>query len=95
MNFNFNEFVEKLEEGGEKALTKGRAAKDILSLKGQISSCEDVINRSYSALGRKYFEKFKDNNEDPDFSKFIKDILNAENAIKELEGKIEDIKSNS
>lgn len=92
---NFNEFTEKLEEAGSKALTKGKAAKDILSLKAQINSCEDVINRSYSAIGRRFYESNPGAEESSFAAKEMADIKNAMNAIKELEAKIEDIKSNS
>ncbi len=90
---NFDEFVDKLEEGGKKVLKKGKGAKDILKVKAEISSCEDVINRAYMAIGRKYYENFKDGGYGADFEKSMKDIVNAEKAIKDLESEIDDIKA--
>lgn len=80
---------------GEKLVNKGIAAKDTLKIKGQIASCENVINRSYSAIGRKYFEKHSLEDCDEAFAKEMKDIANAKEAMKELKGKLEDIKNNS
>lgn len=87
---------EMIERSGDKAYRKGKAAKDVLALKGQISTCEDLIRRDYSTIGRKYFEMYADDisKANPEFARHMSEIENAKKAIKDLEARIEDIKSN-
>lgn len=92
-SMNFDEIMDKLEEGGKKALKKGKGVKDILKAKAEISSCEDVINRAYMAIGKKYYENFKDGGYGADYEKNMKDIANAEKAIKDIEDEIAGIKA--
>ena len=90
----FNDFTEKVENLTGKAISKGKTTKEVLSLKGEISTCENVINRSYTALGRKYYEMYADGEYNEEFKKQMNDIANAKKAKKELEAKLEDIKAN-
>ena len=76
-----------------KLMKKGKKTKEIINIKSEISTCESVITRAYSAIGRKYYAMFAEGGFDPEFEKQMKDIKNAMNAIKELEEKIEDIKA--
>ena len=89
-----NELTEKLEDLTGKLISKGKTTADILSIKGEISTCDNVINRSYAALGRKYFELFSEGEYDERFAKQINDIKNARKAKKELEEKLQDAKAN-
>lgn len=78
----------------EKAREAGNYAKDaaqIASLKNQISTCRDMINKNYVALGEYYYKKYEDNPE-AEMVEVIRVITNAENTIKELEDKIQEIK---
>ncbi len=79
----------------EALVTKGKGTKDVLTLKSEINTCESLINRSYSAIGRKYYEMHKDGDFDPEFEKQMREITNARLAIEDLNKRIEDIKSNS
>lgn len=74
----------------------GEAAtkKNKLALKSEIKTCERLINRSYCAIGRKYYEKYVNGGADAEFEKQMKEIKNAKAAIADLEGKLEDIKNN-
>jgi len=85
-----------IEHSGDKAYRKGKAAKDVLAIKGQISTCEDLIRRDFSTIGRKYYEMYANNPEsvNPEFARQMTEITNAKKAIKDLEARIEDIKSN-
>lgn len=89
-----NELGVIIEDGREAVYKKGKAYKDIIALKGQISTCKDVINRDYSAIGRMFYEKFADDNPFPEFDKKLNEIKNATRAIVDLETQIEDIKGN-
>lgn len=79
----------------EALVTKSKGTKDVLTLKSEINTCESLINRSYSAIGRKYYEMHKDGDFDPQFEKQMKEITNSMNAIEDLNNRIENIKSNS
>ncbi len=89
------EFFEKL---GDTITTKGKEvsgkAKDlaeIASLKGQISTCEDVIKKNYIEIGRLYYEKHGQEPEE-EYDEFCRAIGNARTGIEELEEKIRNIK---
>lgn len=87
------EITEKTSKVMNKLFKKGRKAKEIFDIKSEISTCESVINRSYAAIGRKYYAMFAEGGFDPEFEKQMKDIKNAMKAIKDLEEKIDDIKA--
>lgn len=91
---DFSKAKEKASAFGKKALQKGKDTKDILSLKMEIKTCEDVISKSYSNLGKKYFELFSETGNNEELDKFVTEIKNAQNAIKDLESKIEALKNN-
>ena len=91
---NFNEFTEKLEDITGKLISKGKTTADVISIKGEISTCDNVINRSYAALGRKYYEMYAEGGYDETFAKQFNDIKNAKKAKKELEEKLADAKAN-
>ncbi|MCR4960608.1 MAG: hypothetical protein K6A74_04075 [Lachnospiraceae bacterium] len=91
---NFNDLTEKLTDLTGKLISKGKNTADILSIKGEISTCDNVINRSYAALGRKYYEMYMEGGYDEAFAKQFNDIRNAKKAKKELEEKLEDARAN-
>lgn len=91
---NINELTETLENLTGKAISKGKSTKELLSVKGEISTCENVLNRSYAAIGRKYYEMYEEGGFDEEFKKQMNDIKNAKKAISELEARLEDIKAN-
>ena len=77
----------------QKLLKKGKKQKEIFDIKAEIGTCDSVISRAYTAIGRKYYAMFAEGGFDPEFEKQMKDIKNAMKAKKELEEKIEDIKA--
>lgn len=92
---NNMDFFEKV---GETITTKGKdvtnKAKDmaeIVSLKNQISVCEDVIKKNYMEIGKKYYEE-NAQSENENYERQCTAIRNAENGIRELEEKIREIK---
>ena len=87
------EITEKTSKIAVGLFKKGRKAKEIFGIKSEISTCESVISRAYTAIGRKYYAMFTEGGYDPEFEKQMKDIKNAMKAIKDLEEKIDDIKA--
>ncbi len=85
--------TDKASSFAQKFVRKGKRTKELFDVKAEIGTCENVITRSYTAIGRKYYSMFADGGYDPEFDKQMKDIANAMKAIKELENKLEDIRS--
>lgn len=78
----------------EKAKEAGGYAKDaaqIASLKNQISTCKDMINKNYVTLGEYYYKKYEENPE-AEMVEVVRVIANAEETIKELEARIQEIR---
>jgi len=88
----WNNIEEKLGAESDKLIRRTKSAKETLLLKGQISSCKDIINKDYATIGKLYYEMFADNNTQPEFEKYMTEIKNANRAIKDLEDKIEALK---
>ena len=83
----WNDLGEKVQSGSkivaEKAKTGGKAVADkamelsqIASLKAQIASEENVINKNYKELGKAYYEAHKDE-EEFTYSEYMTNIRNA------------------
>ena len=87
-----------IEKIGDTILAKGREAADkakdlteIVNLKGQISTCEDIIKKNYMEIGRIYFEQYGDCPEEI-FEKQCRSIRNAQKGVKEIQEQIREIK---
>jgi len=87
-------FLDKLEDTTAKAISKGKTAKEIIKLKTEVKTCEDLINSLYASIGRAYYEAHKEDGTDAEFAKKMTQITNAKAAIEDLNKKIEDIKNN-
>lgn len=89
------DFINKVEKTvtakGQMLMDKAKEAAEIASLKGQISTCEEIIKKNYAEIGRLYYENF---GEEPQelFAKQCRAIQNAKKGAEELEQKIKDIK---
>ena len=77
----------------EKFTKKKNDTLDSLEVRSEIKTCENLVNRSYMAIGRKYYEMHKDGDFDPEFEKQFKEITNASKAIGDLKSTLEDIKN--
>lgn len=91
-------YMDFLEKVGETITTKGREVTDkakdlaeIASLRGQISTCEEVIRKNYMEIGKLYYEQYKEA-EYNDFTEQCTAIANAKSGVKALEEKINEIK---
>ncbi|MBD5484589.1 MAG: hypothetical protein HDR18_03540 [Lachnospiraceae bacterium] len=83
---------------GETITTKGREVTDkakdmaeVANLKGQIHTCEDIIRKRYTEIGRIYYDKHGSTPEE-EYEDACRDIENAQNSIVDLEAKIREIK---
>lgn len=89
------EFFDKLgntiSTKGKEVAEKARDTADILNLKSQISTCEEVIKKNYLEIGRLFYEQY---GEDPDapFEKQRNAIKNARVGVRELQSKIDQLK---
>lgn len=90
---DFDKFTDVISKEGGKLIHKGKAAKEIVSIKTEINSSKNALNQAYLQLGRMYYEMYSDGAYNPEFDKQMKAIKNARNAIKELEEKVSDVKS--
>ncbi|MCI8462433.1 MAG: hypothetical protein HFG25_05750 [Lachnospiraceae bacterium] len=89
------DFIEKLGDTisskGKEVAEKAKETAEILALKGQISTCEEVIRKNYVEIGKMYFEQYGEMPEEP-FEKQCRAIHNAMNGVKELQERINELK---
>ena len=76
---------------GKEVAEKAKETAEILALKGQISTCEEVIRKNYVEIGKMYFEQYGEMPEEP-FEKQCRAIHNAMNGVKELQERINELK---
>ena len=88
------DFIEKLGDTisskGKEVAEKAKETAEILALKGQISTCEEVIRKNYVEIGKMYFEQYGEMPEEP-FEKQCRAIHNAMNGVKELQERINEL----
>lgn len=89
------DFFEKLGDTistkGKEVADKARDTADILSLKGQISTCEEVIKKNYMEIGKLFYEQYGEDSDAP-FVKQRTAIKNARVGVRELQAKIDRLK---
>ena len=68
--------AEKAKTGGKAVADKAKELSQIASLKAQIASEENVINKNYKELGKAYYEAHKDEEEFA-YSEYMTNIKNA------------------
>ena len=89
------DFFEKLGDSisakGKEVADKAKDIAEILRLKSQISTCEEVIKKNYLEIGRLFFEQYGEEPEAP-FEKQCDAIRNARNGVKELQEKINELR---
>ena len=89
------DFLDKI---GETLSTKGKEVSDkakdmaeIVNLKGQVHTCEELIKKRYTEIGKLYYEKHG-SMPDEDYIDACRDIENAQNAIVDLEARMKELK---
>lgn len=89
------DFFEKLGDTisakGKDIADKAKDTAEILSLKSQISTCEEVIKKNYLEIGRLFYEQYGENPDAP-FEKQRNAIKNARVGVSELQAKIDQLK---
>ncbi len=89
------EFLDKLGETisvkGKEVSDKAKDMAEVVNLKSQISTCQNVIKKNYIEIGKRYYEKHA-SSPDEEYEEQCSAIANAENAINDLENKIREIK---
>lgn len=76
---------------GREVADKAKETAEIVSLKSQIATCEEVLKKNYLEIGKKYFEQYGDMPEES-FEKQCTAIQNAQNGIRELHKRIDELK---
>lgn len=76
---------------GKEVADKAKELAEIASLKGRISTYEDVIKKNYAEIGRIYYEQYGNIPEEP-FEKACRSIENAKEEIEDLQELIKVIK---
>lgn len=87
----FDKLGDAITETGSKIADKAKETAEIVSLKNQIATCEEVIKKNYAEIGRLYYERYHDEPEEL-FGKQCRAIENAQNGVAELRKKIDEIK---
>lgn len=87
----FEKIGDTIATKGKEAADKAKEVAEVVNLKSQISTCEEVIKKNYMEIGKIYFEQYGDIPEAP-FEKQCRAIRNAQNGIKDLQEKINEVK---
>lgn len=87
------DFLNKLEEvvavKGREAADKARETAELVKLKRQIATCEEVMKKNYLEIGKLYYEQYG-GVPDALFEKQCRAIGNASKGAKELRKKIDE-----
>lgn len=86
----FDKVSDVITEKGSKIAVKAKETAEIVSLKNQIATCEEVIRKNYMEIGKLYYEQHR--GEDELFEKQCRAIENAKKGVTELREKIDDIR---
>ena len=90
MNF-FEKVGETVTSKGKEVADKAKDMAEIAGLRSQINTCEEVIRKNYTEIGRLYYEQSGEA-EYNDFPEQCLAITNARSGIRALEEKIREIK---
>ena len=89
------DFFEKLgntiSARGKQVADKAKDTAEILNLKSQIATCEEVIKMNYMEIGRLFYEQYGEDADAP-FEKQRNAIRNARIGVNELQAKIDRLK---
>ncbi len=86
----FDKLGDAITETSGKIADKAKETAEIVSLKNQIATCEEVIKKNYTEIGKLYYEKHSGDSEL--FEKQCKAIENAKRGVAELRKRIDEIK---
>lgn len=83
----WDKMSDTISEKGKKVAHKAKNAAEIFNLKGQISTCEEVMKKNYLEIGRLFCEMYE-KEEDAPFEKQRTAVKNAKAAVQELQEQI-------
>lgn len=87
----FDKLGEAITETSSRIADRAKETAEIVSLRNQITTCEEVIKKNYIEIGKLYFEKYHDEPNEL-LGKQCRAIENAQNGIAELRKRIDEIK---
>ena len=87
----FDKSGETLSTKGKEVSDKAKDMAEIVNLKGQIHTCEELIKKRYTEIGKIYYEKHGSTPEE-EYIDACRDIENAQNAIVDLERRMKELK---
>lgn len=87
----FDKIGETLSTKGKEVSDKAKDMAEIVNLKGQIHTCEELIKKRYTEIGKIYYEKHGSTPEE-EYIDACRDIENAQNAIIDLETRLKELK---
>ncbi len=87
----FDKIGETLSTKGKEVSDKAKDMAEIVNLKGQIHTCEELIKKRYTEIGKIYYEKHGSTPEE-EYIDACRDIENAQNAIVDLERRMKELK---
>lgn len=87
----FGKLGDTISAKGREVADKAKDTAEVMRLKSQISTCEEVIKKNYQEIGKLYFEQY---GEEPQelFETQCSAVRNAQRGIKELQEKIDELK---
>lgn len=94
-SFDGKEFVTKvgdtLSAKGKEVTDKAKELAEIANLRSQIRTCEEVVKKNYTEIGKRYYELHGSAPEE-EYEEQCRAIQNAQAAITDLEERIKEVK---
>ena len=87
----FDKIGDTITTKGKEVADKAKDMVEVVNLKGQIHSCEEIIKKRYIEIGKIYYEKHGSTPEE-EYIDACKDIENAQNTVVDLEARIKELK---
>lgn len=87
----FDKIGETIAAKGKEVTDKAKDVAEVVNLKGQIHTCEEIIKKRYIEIGKTYYEKHGSMPEE-EYIDACKDIEDAQNTVVDLEARIKEIK---
>ena len=87
----FEKIGDTITSKGKEVTGKAKDLAEIANLRGQISTCEDVIRKNYIEIGRLCYEK-EGLEPGPEYEAMCRAVSNAKTGIEDLEEKIRRVK---
>ena len=87
----FDKVGETISTKGKEVADKAKDLAELVNLKGQIHSYEEVIKKRYIEIGKIYYEKHGSTPEE-EYMDACRDIENAQNMMVDIEARIREIK---